>query len=336
MALFVRKNSMQQLEKALSALRSRAALLDSKRTAAKSDLDRALAARERFMLEGDIEGDEKTAGKLQSAVDSAMSALAGFDAAILTQAALVADAEQKLAAEKQAAERKIASEKLTAQITAVDEMMPKWLEFSRKLAAALEVLPQFEAGQMATYLRNATSELENASAMTRGELERMVAAIRDGGQPIPRPPAPVPTLEIVPSEPTLTVFVTRNIKYVGADGSIVCCGQNRRADLPARIAELAFASNMAVPLTDKKRIQTFEGFSGMLEPLPENCSWVGPHGKEPLAKFVKTTAPVVHSSLGQFTAVDRGPPYKAGFSRPSEPEPEPEPLTGTRSAEDEQ
>jgi hypothetical protein len=49
---------------------------------------------------------------------------------------------------------------------------------------------------------------------------------------------------------------------------------------------------------------------------------------------MKTAAPVVHSSLGAFTALDRGPPGTAKFTRPAEPEPE-QLLTGTRSEDGE-
>jgi hypothetical protein len=125
-----------------------------------------------------------------------------------------------------------------------------------------------------------------------------------GKASLPKPAPELVKLAIVPSEPVVTLFVTQNLKFVGSNGAVVCIGRNRRVDLPAPIAELALASNMAVPLADKKRIQTFEGFTGMLEPLEENCQWIGPPGKESPPKFVKTAPPVVHSS---FTRYDRGP-----------------------------
>jgi hypothetical protein len=83
---------MHQLESQLATLTKRANQLTTKRAAGKDDLDRATAAREKHMLEGDLD-DIKIGAKLQANVDAAVSALAGYDDAIKKQSALIADVE---------------------------------------------------------------------------------------------------------------------------------------------------------------------------------------------------------------------------------------------------
>jgi hypothetical protein len=82
---------MQKLESELAALNARSKLLTGKRSAAQSTLDTAVDARQRMLLTGDIE-DTKAALALQARVDTATSALAGFDAAITAQTGLITDA----------------------------------------------------------------------------------------------------------------------------------------------------------------------------------------------------------------------------------------------------
>ena len=66
---------------------------------------------------------------------------------------------------------------------------------------------------MAGFIRNAAGEVENAAAMTAGDLHHSIKAIRDGGQAIPRAPdavavvVPVPPIAVTPDpEPVKTVF----------------------------------------------------------------------------------------------------------------------------------
>jgi hypothetical protein len=195
MALFQKKSVMQKIEAELAALKSRATLLNSKRTTAQAVLDTAVEARQRRLLSGDLE-DGKTALALQAKVDTATNALAGFDAAITAQAALIAEAEAKLAAERLDADRKAASDELAAQVSVVDELLGPWLESSRDLAGALEAIHwRFESTQMAAFVRNAAGEVENAAAMTAGDLKHSIKALRDGGQAVPR----VPNAVVVPA-----------------------------------------------------------------------------------------------------------------------------------------
>lgn len=195
---------MQKIQGELAALNARNELLIGKRSAAQSTLDLAVEARQNMLLNGDIE-DHKAALALQAKVDSATSALAGFDTAITAQGALIADAEAKLAAERQDADRKAASNLLAAQVAVVDQLLDPWVKASRDLATALDAIHwRFESVQMGAFIRNAAGEVENAAAMTAGDLHHSIRAIRDGGQAIPAAPAAtvvVPVPGVVVAEP---------------------------------------------------------------------------------------------------------------------------------------
>jgi hypothetical protein len=204
---------MQKLQSELAALNARNELLTGKRATAQSTLDGAVEARQKSLLTGDLD-DTKTTLALQARVDSATSALAGFDAAILTQAKLVADAEAKLDVERLHVDRKAASDELAAQAAVVDKLLGPWLQASRDLASALEAIHwRFESAQMGAYIRSAAGEVENANALTAADLHHSVKAIRDGGQDIPRTPnavavvVPLPPIAVAPdTEPVSAVF----------------------------------------------------------------------------------------------------------------------------------
>ena len=136
-----------KLQNNLVDLRQRAERLAAKRTAAQAEFDAAQAARQKFMLQGDLD-DESSAAKLQARVDSAASALQGFSDAVTALSAQVVDAERTLAEEQQRVARKTASEKLAREIAVIETKLAPWLAGGRELAAPLESLGalRFEAG----------------------------------------------------------------------------------------------------------------------------------------------------------------------------------------------
>jgi hypothetical protein len=195
---------MQKIESELAALNARSKLLTGKRSAAQSTLDTAVEARQKMLLTGDID-DTKAALALQAKVDTATSALAGFDTAITALAVLIRDAEAQLAVERLDARRKAASDLLTKQVAVVNELLGPWLRTSRDLASALDAIHwRFESTQIAAFIRNAAGEVENAAAMTAGDLQHSIKAIRDGHQSIPGAPAttavPVPAVTVAEPE----------------------------------------------------------------------------------------------------------------------------------------
>src|SRR6266849_5121509 len=107
MQIFPKKPQMEKLKADLAGLQKRAGELATKRAAAQADLNRAMAAREKHHSEGDLD-DDKVGIRLQAAMDSATSSLAGFNEAIRMQAGLVAEAKAKVEAERRAAAQRLA------------------------------------------------------------------------------------------------------------------------------------------------------------------------------------------------------------------------------------
>jgi hypothetical protein len=118
---FARRNSMEKLTAELAILTARRDALLAKQSAAKIALDRALDARQLHLTDGDI-NDEQIALKKQAAVDTAASALAGFEIASSAMASRVADAQARLDKETQTVAASKASEKLAGQIDTLDNL----------------------------------------------------------------------------------------------------------------------------------------------------------------------------------------------------------------------
>lgn len=257
---------MDKLQAELGELRKRAEQLAAKRGKAQIALDAAMADRQRHLLDGDLD-DEKTRGKLQAAVDSATSSLAGFDGAIKEQAALIAGAEAKLAEARQAAERQAASEKLAARIRKIDEVLPPWLEATRDMASAMEAISwRAELAQMAHYLRNVASEIENAERLTFPVLHALVGHIRDGLAPIPREPeALVPPTVVKPE--LVQVFTLKAIEWTDTNGMQRQSAKWHDVSLPPEAAQHALRLKLACPMSDQRRKQ-FHG-QPQTHPHPE-------------------------------------------------------------------
>jgi hypothetical protein len=275
MAFFVKKNPMEKLEAELKTLRARAGQLTAKRSTAQAALDRATAARQEFLLGGDID-DDKTSTKLQAAVDSATSSLAGFDTAIAALGASIADVEAKLTEARQAADRLAASEKLAAQILKIDETLPAWLQLTRSLAGAFESISwRAELAQMAHYIRNVASEIENAERLTFPDLHAAVGHIRDGRLPIPRDleifvPPPVSKPELV------QVFALFALAWTDHHGMQRQIGKWHDIELPRQAAERALRLKLACPMSDPRRKQ-FHGQAGGRHPEP---NWINDLDRE--------------------------------------------------------
>jgi hypothetical protein len=194
MALFTRRTNAMKLEVELSALTARAGLLTGKRTAAQGMLDATLEARQTLLLTGDVE-DTKATQACQAKIDTATSALAGFDAAIAALVDSIAVVETKIAAQQNAADRKDASEQLAAQTDLLENQLGPWLALTRDLAASAALVGgvHFEASQIGGYLRNAASEIETAVHVSVNNLRGTVAAILASHHPIPRKEGTVQT-----------------------------------------------------------------------------------------------------------------------------------------------
>jgi hypothetical protein len=281
---------MAKIGESLGLLKERSARLTSQRDAAKTSLEKAMAAVQAHLLEGDAD-DVKALGVLQSAVDRASSLLASLDAAIAEQTRRVADAERQLADEQTKAARKAASEALARDVEQIEQLIVPWLSTTRQLAAALAKHEtfRFEAGSIAKYLANAAQEVEIALSVSIPDLRGGVIAVAEGREKPPVPPATVAKI-VAPKAPvTETVFLLRHLKYTDAQGNVQCAGKMRDHALPPHFAQKALKSGAAVPLSDPRR-KSLSGSWGMMAPSESQCESLDgtPSG---------TAAPITHSAF---------------------------------------
>jgi hypothetical protein len=182
-----RKAPMHKLESTIASLTKRSEQLAVKRAATRATLDHAVKARQHALLSADLD-DQRALGKVQAAVVSAISDLAGIDDAIAILAQHKEEAERQRAAECERIERAVAAEKLASQVNAIEAALPGFLGHSRALADVLSEIGHwhFESGQMARFINDAMGQVEVAANVTLAELKAMPDAIRQGRQAIPR------------------------------------------------------------------------------------------------------------------------------------------------------
>jgi hypothetical protein len=176
---------------------------------------------------------------------------------------------------------------------------------------------------------SARQQLQPAIQMVVAALHAHAKAVIAGGAPasLPRPVAPAPVLTVVPAaEPVQTIFIKRNVKFLDQAGRTVTIAGNRRHSLPQKLAEEALSTNLALPLSDRRRIRDLEyNAPAFFVPDETSCVWLGTPGAEAPVRSARPGGPVVHS---QFEPMDRGGPFKATLVRPAEPEPMP--MAATR------
>ena len=210
--------------------------------------------------------------KVQS--NTASSALAGFSTAIATLSTSITDVESQLENERQTVARREVSEELANQILQVSEMLPAWLQFSRKFASVLEVLPSFEASQMASYVRNATSELEMAAKLTIEDLHRAVAAIRDGSQPIPRKaPVVIDVPKTKPAPTTALLFLTQPLAWYDDGGVRHRAPATHDAEIPLHLVTKARSLNAAHDIDSPER-EKWDGQKTSAPPEWHHCTFL--------------------------------------------------------------
>jgi hypothetical protein len=244
---------MQQLETTIASLTNRGEQLAAKRVTAHDALDKAIKYRQQTLLSGDLD-DQRTLDKLQGAVDTAASTLAGIDDVLAVLAQQKAEAEHQLAAERQRIERAAAADKLDKQVVSIEAALPGYLEQSRALADALSKIGDwhFESGQMAGFLQNTMGQIEIAANFALAELKALPEAIRQGRQAIPRELALKPVAVPEPP-PTMTIFMLRSANYRDHDGRKRFAGQWEDATMPVPTAAALSSAAHAVPTSIQKR-----------------------------------------------------------------------------------
>ena len=304
----------------MEKLRRRAAELAAARAAAQATLNKAVAARQAHLIDGDI-SDDKIRGRLQTAVSDALSTLEGYDDAIADLNTKIRELDAKLAAERSAAERLAASEALQAKVDVVEGLLPNWLEATRALAAALELLPATEAQQMAGYTRSAASEIENAAAMLRSGWQLLLSRSATGGVRIPRPPSEVVAFTPpAPAPTTMRLFLTQPLAWYDENGEQHRAPSMNNAEIPLRLVAKAGAIGAAHTLDSPER----KKLHGTKTSAPPEWSWCKWLNEDPRIKSM--AAPILHSAFEK-------PAGRVGtMSRP--PPAEPMPRTGTRTMDD--
>jgi hypothetical protein len=309
------KTKMQKFETALAALRKRAALLSDKRVSAQAAFDSAVSARQAMLLGGDLE-DQKLAAKLQSAVDSAQSALIGLDDAISASQAQINSAEQDLAAERQRVERQAASEALAASVASIQAKLEPWLTTTRAFAESLESIAhvRLEPGQIAVYVGNCAGEVEIAAAVMLDDLHRLVSAIAGGQEPIPRAPEMVTPAPAAVVPHSVKIFTIKPVKFRDpATNGIKTWPAFYELDLPAELAARALALKAAVPIDHEtaKRSLAKGGGTAFEWPNADRCVSLDSDSSD---QSQSPHEPVLHSAFEQqlpagFQKLDRGRPF---------------------------
>jgi hypothetical protein len=207
------------------------------------------------LLEADLDADEKVRVKLEAAVATCALTRDNFAKAITVQQAKIAEVEAKVMAERAAIERNAAADKLARDLDAVEQALPVYLNATRELANALDVIHHhFHAQEMATFIRNGQAQIDVAGAFLAQELRTTVAAIRDGSMPIPPPkPLAAPVAVAEPAPETRRLFALRPIKWTDAEGHVLYCQQFEDADLTPAAAQRALRVGAVCGLDDPRR-----------------------------------------------------------------------------------
>jgi hypothetical protein len=310
MAPFFRKKSpMQKLETELASLRARAETLSNRHAAADAAFVDAKSKLRRHHLEADLDADEKAGAQLEAAVAACALTRDGFADAIGDVRKMIADIEQKIAAEREAVERAKAAEKLEHDLDEIERALPDYLTAARRFADALESIHfHYESAEMARFVRNGQAQVEIAAAMALQELRGMAAAIRDGAAPIPpRKPEPEPVQTIEAAPPTQIVFLVRSVKFKNYAGKTVHGLQYMDCEMPLETAQRALRCGAAVSLANPRRRELHGARGGVhvdpnspdlldLDAVEEaKVPYNGPDSNNPVL------------AAARFTRVDRGP-----------------------------
>jgi predicted nucleic acid-binding Zn-ribbon protein len=127
-------------EDALEALRVRAGKLESRRAVAQTDLDAALARRQKHLLEADLDGDDRAIERLERDVVTASTRLGGLVDAISALNVQISEHEHRIQLDRDQAERKAASERILAQVVDFEARLDPLLSAMKLFADVCEPL----------------------------------------------------------------------------------------------------------------------------------------------------------------------------------------------------
>jgi len=253
----------------------------------------------------------------------------------------------KIAAEHAQVEAQLAklidAQTRAATAAQIAVLIETWTEQEAEFVAAAKALEAtsrdialivLDAHGTSAFLMAAKTELPPAGKVIVEGLRQYAARVVAGHERamLPQAAPEPPKLAVVPSEPMMTIFAMRNLKFTNQAGIVVCIGKHRRHSVPEALGREAIETRLALPISERATIERLEHGSVSFVPTEESCQWLGPPGKEAPPKFMRPGGPVVHSSLTVFTPLDRGPAFTITVPRG----PEPMPMAASRSAADDE
>jgi hypothetical protein len=311
MAIFKRKTPVQKTEDQLATLKARRDRVDSKRAAAKIELDVAERARLALLTESDAD-DPQAEAKAQARVDSARSALDGLLAALSALNGQIAAAEQKLTAERDQAERNVVAEKIEANVVAAEKTLDA-IDMLRIFGEAFTALSplSYDARQIDEAVREIAKQFEAAASAAISDVRSQAARIRNGTAKIPDlRPEPLPSPPPAP-ERTERVFALKPLRWTGSDGQVHVAPSRHDVQLPVEAARRALDLKAALEPNDE-RVKQLRGTLPFLRPLARTCVNLDA-GAEEVQPEEKGSGIVSAAAL--FEPLDRGAPYTATIPR---------------------
>jgi hypothetical protein len=314
MAIFSKKNPLQELEAEHERLKRQRDRLGKKTQAARAELDLATTTQLTLLTEAEAD-DAKAESAAQRRVDAATSALRALEAALAKIDEQVSDAQIRADEERLSIERKAAADQIEKQIAVFEKTFETALAQLRTASQAARELAHvtFEIDAIAKFAQAAGSELDVACSAAVHDLRHVAASVRDGQTRIPGKPAPAAAQQ--PAPVTERIWVIKALAW-NQDGMIQIRDSNNWIDLPPGLAKTAISKGAAVALGHEragKHNQNFRQHHGYGLPALENCITLDDQVETAVVAEEKPKPEqfrVLHSAADQnFQVIDRGQAY---------------------------
>jgi hypothetical protein len=212
MALFSKSDQVASIEAELADLQDRRWILDRKLAAATAAVERAAGDRQKFLIEGD-RVDDGLRTDINVRLIAAQSAELGLRDAVGQLGARIADAERRLAAERDRVAREAAAKAINADADTLAAAIASFDQAGKAMVAALGPLAVRLPGVDPNFvprLSSVTGDLGTAAGELVTVARAHAARVVDGAAPLmsprpPEPPAPPPVVVAhgeVPLAPT--------------------------------------------------------------------------------------------------------------------------------------
>jgi hypothetical protein len=311
MAIFSKKNPLQELEAEHERLKRQRDRLGKKTQAARVELDLATTTQLTLLTEAEAD-DAKAESAAQRRVDAATSALRALEAALAKIDEQVSDAQIRADEERLSIERKAAADQIEKQIAVFEKTFETALAQLRTASQAARELAHvtFEIDAIAKFAQAAGSELDVACSAAVHDLRHVAASVRDGQTRIPGKPVPAPAQ--LPAPVVQRVWTIKPIAWQDL-GQTRIVDLNEQVDLSPTLAEKAINAAAAVAVGDPRfgksavSSRRWNGFA----PRLEECILLDDHAEAEAREQPQTEQfRVLHSAADQnFQVIDRGQAY---------------------------